>query len=755
MIPEELLKELLATFAVEARERLEAANRHMLALEETSDETLAAELVADIFREVHSLKGASGAVGLTDVQKLSHALESLFERARNGEPLSDQQIDVVYETLDALGELLAPESDIDVPALLAQINAAMAGIDPPDRRRRRRKPTPVVDAPEDPEAAPAPAGAPRSDETIRVSTAKLDGLMAQVGELLVSSIGAEQRLSELKSLFNDFSEWDRAWRDARPRHRKLTSDVAADAARNGHVTVSRPELEELLDFIEESDGREQTSMRALRDLYRRMAVDHRRLGQIITDLQEEVRRARMLPVGNILTAFHRMVRDVARVTGKDIALVIEGDETEVDRAVLEQLKDPLTHLLRNSIDHGIEEPADRAERGKPMRGTVSIRAFQKGNSLCIEVADDGAGIDVERVKASGVRKGVVTAEAAEAMDDAEVYELIFRSGLSTNSIITDLSGRGVGLDVVRENVERMHGLIEVESGSGGTTFRLIVPMSVASTHCLLVRLGTSMFAVPISNVARILRAVPDDIGRAEGKDVIRVDGRPVQLVRLGDALGVTSRSSASVEDDAPRRPVIVTGVAERRMAFLVDELADAKEVVVKSLPPPLYRVRYTSGATILGTGEVVPILSMGDLVRSAEQGPARGMVGRLGDDAHTKPRILVADDSIVTRTLEKNILETAGYDVRVASDGSEAWEILQAEQVDLLVTDVEMPVLGGFDLTARIRDSEKLSHLPVILVTSLDSREHRERGVEVGADAHIVKQGFNQENLLETIQALI
>jgi two-component system chemotaxis sensor kinase CheA len=490
------------------------------------------------------------------------------------------------------------------------------------------------------------------------------------------------------------------------------------------------------------------------------------MAQVTTDLQDDVRRTRMLPVSTIFDTFPRMVRDMTRELSKVVKLTIEGGETEVDKQVLEQLRSPLTHMVRNSVDHGMEMPDAREAAGKPREGKVVLRAFQRAADLVIEVVDDGAGIDVEKVKAKAIEKGLITAENAEGMTEREALWLIFRSGFSTKQEVTDLSGRGVGMDVVREHIERLHGMIDVESTLGeGSKFTLSVPLSVATTRCLLVEAGDQTFGIPITNVERIVRLSAEDIGHTEGHEAIRIDERPMALLRLGDVLGIGSEAA-----EAASQPAIILGSAERRAAFLVDGLLGAQEIATKTLPKPLLRVRHIAAATIVGTGEVVPILNVLDLLRaSAKSAPAaapRKSAQRTAHSAQAAPMknapapaekqsILVVDDSVTIRTFEKALLEAAGYDVTAASDGLEAWNLLQKQAPDLIVSDVEMPNMTGFELTEKVRGDQRLKGMPLILVTTLSSDEDRKRGIDAGADAYVIKGSAEQDHLLETVRRLI
>jgi two-component system chemotaxis sensor kinase CheA len=568
---------------------------------------------------------------------------------------------------------------------------------------------------------------------VRVAVAKLDALMNQVGELVVARIAADQRVGELRGLQEELAQWDLAWRAARPgRH---SPDPAA-----------------LARFVEAGAGRLAGIRRQVDGLARGCQAEGRRLGQAVDELRDEVRRARMLPVATVFDGFPRLHRDITRELGKEADLEVRGGDVEVDRAVLEQLRAPLTHLLRNALDHGLEPAEARARSGKPARGSVVVAAVQREGVLQVEVADDGAGIDPARVRARALERGLLAPEAAERASDREVLDLVFSSGFSTAARVTGLSGRGVGLDVVRDHVERLHGTITLDTQVGrGTRFLLELPLTVATTLCLLVGAAGRPFGLPATSVMRIERVRPEDLGWAGGHRVVPVDGRPVPLVPAAALLGLDQRQAADAGT------VVVVGSAERRTALTVEALLGVQEVVIKPLPPPFVRVAGTAGAATLASGEVVMILNAADLTRpgGARAAAAAEPAPAAGDPPPQQASVLVVDDSAVTRTLEKGILEAAGYQVRVAADGVAALELLRREPCDLVVTDVEMPRMDGFALTAQVRADDRLRDLPVVLVTSLDSDDDRRRGVEVGADAYIVKGAFDQDRLLETIGRLV
>jgi two-component system, chemotaxis family, sensor kinase CheA len=765
--------QLVAIFGTEASERVQAMNHHLLALEADPSGDELDEQLAGLFREAHSLKGAAGAVGMAEVEAIAHRLESVFQGVRSGAVrLQPAAFDVLYAGVDAIGTLVPAALDgrraeVDVDATVVALERlADPGTPHPDpgtphpaqgtshpdpgtpepgppavgAPEREGSPTagsgdPAVHSPPPAASGPPPAARPAgAEETIRVAVAKLDTLANQVGELVVARIAADQQLGQLRDLQQELAQWELAWRTARPGRR------APDGAA-------------LARFVEAGAGRLGGIRRRVDLLARGSRAEGRRLAQAVDELRDEVRRARMLPVSTVFDGFPRLHRDITRELGKEADLEVRGGDVEVDRAVLEQLRAPLTHLLRNALDHGLEAVEARAAAGKARRGSVVVAAIQREGVLQVEVADDGAGIDVARVRARALERGLLTAEAAQRSDDRDVLDLVFRSGFSTAAQVTGLSGRGVGLDVVREHVERLHGTITLDTEIGrGTRFRLELPLTVATTLCLLVGAAGRPFGLPVTNVVRIERVRDQETGSVGGSPVLLVDGRPIPVVPAAGLLGLPQGAGPGAGT------VVVVGSAERRTALAVESLLGVQEVVIKPLPWPFARVRGTAGATTLASGEVVMILNAADLTRPG-QATAPGVATREPSPEELAPprqaTVLVVDDSAVTRTLEKGILEAAGYQVRVAADGAAALDLLRREPCDLVVTDVEMPRLDGFSLTAGIRADDGLRDLPVVLVTSLDSEDDRHRGAEVGADAYIVKGAFDQDRLLETIRRLI
>jgi two-component system chemotaxis sensor kinase CheA len=497
-----------------------------------------------------------------------------------------------------------------------------------------------------------------------------------------------------------------------------------------------------------------------RMLGERLSVDpgtvseFRDLSRVLNDLQERTMRTRMVPVATVTDQLHRTVRDLARAQGKQVRWEMRGEETELDRSVLRQLADPLLHMVRNAVDHGIETPEERAAAGKPEQSTVRLHAMQLGSEVVIAVTDDGRGIALDRVRQQAARGG---ADLSGQSDDEAVYA-IFRSGLSTARFVSDVSGRGVGLDVVRASIEAVRGRVEIRSEPGhGCEFRIVVPITLAVLPCLLIAAGAQRYAIPMHSVMLAQMSSPATEAHAEGRPVVWVGADPAPVSSLTSTLGTVTTATAT---DAPPAPVVVVAGLTRKHAFRVDALLGQRDVVVKGLGRLLPRLKVLAGASVEPDGSILLVLDAPGLIERARLASASVPVAAGpepepggGTVPLRRAAILVVDDALTVREL--SILERAGYEVRTASDGVEALARLAEQSADLVLTDVEMPRMDGFALTEAIRAHPALANVTVLILTSRASEEDRQRGLEVGANGYIVKSAFDETALLGAVERLL
>lgn len=742
----DFLKSLRATFKVEAAEHLHAIVTGLLELEKAPDSAARSGIIETVFRAAHSLKGAARAVDFTEIESHCQRLEDVFASwKRQKSAPTAASLDTLHRKLDSITAVLsASEAVADKPAAPAPRARA-------ESLAETSTPTEVAgQTPRGPERRAVAA-----DGTVRISVAKLDASLVKAEEMLTAKQATGQRAAELRELLQRFETWTREWAAMEPEARALRQEIE-QAAPGRSTAEPGPAVARLLDFTDWNVNHLRSVESRLVALTRSAEQNYHVIGKLVDDLLEDSKNLLLLPFGTLSAQFPKLVRDLCRDQGKEAELVIEGEDVELDKRILEDMKDPLIHLLRNCVDHAVEKPDVRVAEGKPRRATITVAAKQvDGSKIEISVADDGHGIDVENVRQSAVKHGLLSPESAARTSDAEAMGLIFQADVSTSPMITRVSGRGLGLAIVRERAEGLGGTVSLESRPGrGTTFRIVLPSLLSTFRGILVEAAGRQFVVPTAHVERVARVRADDVQTVEGRDTISLSGRAVARVNLSDVLQLPG--TAGNGESPGGVPVVVLGLGDQRIAFAVDAVLDEQEVLVKTIGKPLSRVRNIAGATVLGSGQVVPILNVADLLKSARGAAASASRAAVEpQEAEEAASILVAEDSITSRMLIKSILESAGYRVKTAVDGMEAFSLLRAERFDLVVSDVEMPRLNGFDLTARIRADKKLAELPVVLVTALETREDRERGVDVGASAYIIKSNFDQSNLLDAIRRLI
>ena len=736
MTDDALAVRLLAIFVEELDEQVQQLNEDLLALERAPGD---ADRLRGVFRVMHTLKGASRAAGLRLVEEVCHALEHGLSRVRDGgEALGGAQIALLFEAADALGEtrdelrLGHPAPDAALSVVLLHARGRGAAAPAPVAVIRESNPTtapsvrgatdvvivaPVATAPQPDALAPAPPGAVSSQDSsragsqVRVSLHQVDAITGAAGEIAGLASMLNDRADELAAL--------------RARRRAERRRYAAD---EGGAELDR-ELTRLL---------------------RRAGEDARALTAVSSRLGESARNLRQRPFSELTETLPRVARDVALDLGKQVRVVVSGAEIEADRVVLEALREPLLHMVRNAVDHGVEAPGIRIAAGKPAEGEVRIEGSLRGDRLRVAVIDDGAGLDL-----GAIGKGIARSGRSLPADARALARAIFDEGFTTRTSATTVSGRGVGLGIVRAAAERMGGTVDVTSAPGrGTTIIVDVPISIATMRVVLVQVGNTLLGVPSAFVVRVMRADPRSIARVDGRTMLVTNGASMPVTTLAALLGAPFAESTP----PAMLQIVVLESGGRRVAVVVDDLHDERELVLRPLEHAGRAATNASvGTSLLSSGEIALVLSVPALLaHEANDGaqPSRALAATEGV-ARAPARILVVDDSITSRTLEQSVLAAAGYDVVTAVDGAEGWRTVERGGIELVVSDVEMPNLDGIGLCERIRATPSTIALPIILVTSLDEPAQRARGLEAGADAYLTKSSFDQDTLLDTVRMLL
>jgi chemosensory pili system protein ChpA (sensor histidine kinase/response regulator) len=795
--------EILEFFQPEAEEHLQIVSDCLLSLEANHSP----EEINKLFRAIHTVKGSAAQVGLKRLGGIAHRVEDLIGRLREGElEPSAQVIDLCLESVDVLKKTLhkqwADESQMrsGVDSLLNRIAelapaeadetiltaaASQAG-DPESAARTAAKPG----------RTPAAASAAKS---VRIALARLDRMMNTVGELVINRTRMVGRVAELERLrdtlsfskerlqgkvaeFQEKYEFNRIGSTrgplspaSSPTPQMLTSAAAGDTSfwsefselemdRYDDVNILSRSMTEISADVNEV-------LSQLGGFIGRVEGDIDEFTKLAHHLQDEITAARMVPIGTLYSRLSRAVRDAAKSTGKLVELDLFGSETELDNSIIQQISDPLVHLVRNSVAHGIELPDGRSLAGKPETGRVTLRAYHRGNHIYIEVEDDGRGIDYERVKQSAFDRGIVSQETADKLTERELRDMLFHPGFSTATTKTELAGRGVGLDVVRSNLSQLNGEIEIQSTAGvGTKFILRVPLTLIISPALFIRCGTSHFALPLPVVEEIRRLRADEIEDVGGKLLTKVRDVVTEVIRLDGYLGLP-----------PLEPIngyfhmIVANVDNRQIGLVVEEVLGKDEIVIKSLGEYLRRVKLFPGTTIAPDGSLILLLDLNRMVaaepnerrtigasaaaaRIFAPGSAAIAKGTIPADAIDRIQhervVIVADDSISVRKFVGRMLEKAGYRVMLASDGLEAAELVAQHGCHLVITDLEMPRMTGYELMAQLRQSPSTRRIPVMVVTSRAGAKHRDRAIKEGAVAFLTKP-VQEDQLTEAVEQLI
>lgn len=729
------IKKFVTRFVEEARDHLNKLNDGLAALESGSADK---EGINAIFRSAHTIKGSSRMLKLTTISETAHKLEDVMGELRDGSlAFSPPLGQLLYRAVDALASLVdtlaetgdgasLPPTDAALCAALSQAIGGPAPATPPTPAPADESvaevppappPTPAVVPPIASPIAP-PAAPPESklktSDTVRVRLSKLDELIKLMGEVVSSHTRLHQRLADIHSLERELG--DKADDGFRSRLHRFAQTLKDDV-----------QAQEML----------------------------------MDELHDKTLLMRMLPLAIVFEPAARLVRELARSIGKQVECVVSGAEIELDRQMIDKLADPIIHLIRNGIDHGLETPDIRSTAGKPAQGRLTLLARQDGSWVVIDIADDGGGIPLAMVRDKAVRKGLIGPEKAAAMSDREVIDLIFLPGFSTNSIITELSGRGVGMDVVKQCVlDDLQGVVNVETRPGaGTTFSLRLPLSLAVMRVLLVEVDGLPFGFTAQYVAELLRLPRETMLSVAERNAVIIRNEFVPVVPLADLLRISpaiAKPGKTSGSKATGMLLLVLRVRNEKIAVQVDDLLDERDMVIKPLPEHMRKLPMVSGMVTTGKNELVSVLhapALFELARRTRSQTPGSEAASAGETRHYQ--VLVVDDSLNTREIEKDVLEAHGYHVTLAEDGLDGLRKAQDGNFDAILTDVEMPNMDGFTLTAHLRQEEKYRHTPIVIITSREKEEDKRRGVQVGADAYIVKGDFDQSSLVDTLRALL
>jgi chemotaxis protein histidine kinase CheA len=751
----------LARYIEDSSENATRLNEGFLLLESGAAPS---STVDDLFRAAHTIKGSSRMMKQVEISEVAHRIEDVLSALRSGTIKPSRRTisvllkgsDTICRMLEALSEGQKLSSQTE---MLKELSAAASGaVQAPMPAVAPAPVTAAVTVPQVETSAPPPqvvqpetasgvyvaagqGGEPSKsggsqvvddpikhrNAFIKIPTAKLDNMTNLVGELVNLGRRSRRRIADAS------------------RAEKMLRELVFQFRENAEPKAGG-------EPVQDSFANIKTIHQLVKGVLRNFEEDQTTQGLLTKELHARSFEMRLEPIGDMFRLLKRQVRDLAFALGKEVQVSIKGTETELDRKIIDLMIDPLIHIIRNAIDHGIESPEDRLRAGKSRTGTMAISARYEGDSVIIEVSDDGSGIPLETIRARVVKKNIFSEEQANGMSDAELINLIYMPGFSTAEIVTDTSGRGFGMEIVRKNIiEELKGSITVNTEPGrGTSFYLKLPMSLAIMRVLMVRAAGTLFAIPHSFISELVFLGEDSLVDIGDRKAIKLREQLIPAVCLEDILKIESRFPIKRSE----RLALISSLSGERAGFIIDDVVEELDALVKPLPQHMRGKSWVSSGIITGSEDIVCLLNIPQLIASVKE--VKVSAKRSGIETEkTSKRLLVVDDSISTREIEKSILETQGYTVHLAGDGIEAFEIIHKHRFDLIITDIEMPKMNGFMLTEKIRMDSDNKDVPVILVTSRDGLEDKKRGVKAGANAYIVKGAFEQSNLLETVASLL
>ncbi len=781
------LQEIMEDFLIEAFEMNEQLDQDLVELEHNPEDL---DLLNRIFRVAHTIKGSSSFLNLNILTHLTHNMEDVLNRARKGEiKITPDIMDVVLRSIDLMKTLLVTIRDTgsdtnngkenEIEEAVKQLQAITSQNLEGAKETSGAKETPQKEVKEE-------AKEENKENKAKAPTAESpasDNPLADEPDLDYSNMSAEEVEAEIERLLNKRQEADKERRAQKKQEAKPKQEVApaketpktetpkapktetkakvkADTEENKApsigveqtVRVDVRRLDHLMNLIGELVLGKNRLIRIYSDVEERYDGEKflEELNQVVssisavtTDLQLAVMKTRMQPVGKVFNKFPRMVRDLSRELGKSIELIIEGEETELDKSIVEEIGDPLIHIIRNSCDHGIEPLEERRRLNKPETGKVQLSAYNEGNHIVIKISDDGKGLDPVMLKEKAIEKGVISERDAEGMSDREAFNLIFKPGFSTAKVVSNVSGRGVGMDVVKTNIEKLNGIIEIDSEVGvGTTQKLKIPLTLAIIQALLVGVQEEYYAIPLSSVLETVRISQDEIYTVDGKSVLRLRDEVLSLVRLSDIFKV----DAILESNSDVYVVII-GLADQKIGVIVDYLIGQEEVVIKSLGYYLKNTRGIAGATVRGDGKITLIVDVGAMMEMAKSIKVN-ITTLMNESENTKSKnspsdyiVLAIDDSSTDRAIIRKCLKPLGITLLEATNGLEGLEMLKnGDKIpDAILVDIEMPKMDGYTFASEVRKYNKFKNLPLIAVTSRVTKTDRMRGVESGMTEYITK----------------
>lgn len=758
----EEIQELFSTFKAELESQINFLANKLLELEHDPHQPDFREQLGHLMREAHNIKGAARIVDLPNIATLAQHIEDMLtSMSSDRSVITEKAFDLLHDSFKTM--LLVVDEfvegrELSIDSIIARFkNFASPAVPEGQTETDHRKSNSQIQFSTLEEELISPGeeegklqlgeaesstkkGTPLViEDKILISSKKLDKIMNLVGELLSARYRNEQQLDDLrlflKSIESDFVDIE------------YLPDFLA------HFSPTPQNMETLIAEAGKMYTSLSRSLNFLRTSVKIFTSDARNLSRLLDFLQIGIKQTRMIPMSTLFDTFPAMVRDIARQQEKRVNFILEGSDVELDKQIIENIRSPLVHLIRNAVDHGIEHPSERIKKGKEDIGSITLKAMQRESHITITIKDDGSGMNIESIKKKLLRAGIKNEGEIDALSSQELYQFVFLPGFSTRTAVTEISGRGYGLDIVRKNIETLHGDVSIDSQPGmGTTFNLRIPLSLATIRVLLVKINEELMGLPSLSIERVMAIGEKDLMTVEGKSVLDYNGQFIPLFWLSDTLGLPA-TQKKFTDDVKYYAILVSAQGQLG-GFLVNDIIGEQDLVMKTIGESDTKIPCVSGAAVLSTGKIIILINPAEIFSFSTPHQIVVFQDAPEEEKATK-RILIIDDSIITRNFEKAVLTASGYDVISASNGNEGLQILQREHVDVILSDIQMPIMDGLELAIQVKNDPLLSHIPLILLSSLDSQEDVFRGMEAGADAYIPKNKFSKNTIIETIERFI